>query len=383
MKTKELKRNKGITLIALVITIIVLLILAGVSIATLVGDNGILSQAGRAKEQTEIAEIKEQAKIDITEKQSEKMSSQITEKELQEILENYGTLEGNGDLLDKVLITENGYEIPIKEIYDGTLTREPVILKIGDYVKYDVTYTDIYTGNEFTSETGWRVLETGTNNGDGTYTGLKLISTGIPAQLYYEQQTIENKEYNGVYGNWAGNESQRNAYADLFWSSFNNNNNNKNMYVAAGLYYNFAKIRFSRELNQDEYPNDNEGYYININGQTEGELEETAFLKGGATKVYNLTLAELNTARGESDLRSTSTLNADDGAKGLFQLASLEEYGYNNENIWNYILASPHDDSNNSVYEVNYWYGIDYSNGVFGVRPVVELPDNFQVEKIK
>ena len=180
MKTKELKRNKGITLIALVITIIVLLILAGVSIATLVGDNGILSQAGRAKEQTEIAEIKEQAKIDITEKQSEKMSSQITEKELQEILENYGTLEGNGDLLDKVLITENGYEIPIKEIYDGTLTREPVILKIGDYVKYDVTYTDIYTGNEFTSETGWRVLETGTNNGDGTYTGLKLISTGIP-----------------------------------------------------------------------------------------------------------------------------------------------------------------------------------------------------------
>ena len=111
-------------------------------------------------------------------------------------------------------------------------------------------------------------------------------------------------------------------------------------------------------------------------------MEETAFLKGGATKVYNLTLAELNTARGESDLRSTSTLNADDGAKGLFQLASLEEYGYNNENIWNYILASPHDDTN-SVYVVNDWYGIDYANGCYGVRPVVELPDNFQVEKIK
>ena len=39
-KTKE---NKGITLIALVITIIVLLILAGVSIATLTGNNGILT----------------------------------------------------------------------------------------------------------------------------------------------------------------------------------------------------------------------------------------------------------------------------------------------------------------------------------------------------
>jgi len=40
-----MKKNKGITLIALVLTIIVLLILAGVTIATLTGDNGILSQA--------------------------------------------------------------------------------------------------------------------------------------------------------------------------------------------------------------------------------------------------------------------------------------------------------------------------------------------------
>ena len=46
MKNKlkeQLKINKGITLIALVITIIVLLILAGVTIATLTGDNGILT----------------------------------------------------------------------------------------------------------------------------------------------------------------------------------------------------------------------------------------------------------------------------------------------------------------------------------------------------
>ena len=47
--------NLGITLIALVITIIVLLILAGVSIAMLTGENGILTQAQRAKEETESA----------------------------------------------------------------------------------------------------------------------------------------------------------------------------------------------------------------------------------------------------------------------------------------------------------------------------------------
>ena len=56
---ENIKNNNGITLIALVITIIVLLILAGISIATLTGDNGILTQAQNAKEQTEIANEKE------------------------------------------------------------------------------------------------------------------------------------------------------------------------------------------------------------------------------------------------------------------------------------------------------------------------------------
>ena len=51
-----LKNNYGITLIALVITIIVLLILAGVSIAMLTGQNGILTQAQNAKKETEEAQ---------------------------------------------------------------------------------------------------------------------------------------------------------------------------------------------------------------------------------------------------------------------------------------------------------------------------------------
>ena len=55
----KIKQSRGITLIALVITIIVLLILAGVSIAMLTGDNGILTQAKEAKEATEEAEKKE------------------------------------------------------------------------------------------------------------------------------------------------------------------------------------------------------------------------------------------------------------------------------------------------------------------------------------
>lgn len=62
--------NKGITLIALVITIIVLLILAGVSIAMLTGENGILKQANTAKVAQIEGEVKEKVNLAI---QSAKM----------------------------------------------------------------------------------------------------------------------------------------------------------------------------------------------------------------------------------------------------------------------------------------------------------------------
>ena len=61
-KRIQMKKNqeKGITLIALVITIIVLLILAGVTIATLAGENGILTRASDASEKTKQANAEEQ-----------------------------------------------------------------------------------------------------------------------------------------------------------------------------------------------------------------------------------------------------------------------------------------------------------------------------------
>ena len=65
-KVKETKKqfNKGITLIALVITIIILLILAGVSIAMLTGENGVLTKAQDAADEYEKASQEEQDKID-------------------------------------------------------------------------------------------------------------------------------------------------------------------------------------------------------------------------------------------------------------------------------------------------------------------------------
>ena len=66
-----MRNKKGITLIALVITIIVLLILVGVSIVMLTGNNGILTQAQKAKLSTELSSYKEQLQLYKTEKQAE------------------------------------------------------------------------------------------------------------------------------------------------------------------------------------------------------------------------------------------------------------------------------------------------------------------------
>ena len=58
-----MKNNKGITLVALVVTIIVLIILAGISINLVLGDNGIITIAKKAKENTELAKIQEETEL--------------------------------------------------------------------------------------------------------------------------------------------------------------------------------------------------------------------------------------------------------------------------------------------------------------------------------
>ena len=95
MKTKKkLKNEKGITLIALVITIVVLLILAGVTIATLTGDNGIITRANQAKEETEEAEKEEKNDL---EKQADFINEYTNGIEVEQVTdENPGVLETEG-----------------------------------------------------------------------------------------------------------------------------------------------------------------------------------------------------------------------------------------------------------------------------------------------
>ena len=242
------RKEKGITLIALVITIIVLLILAGVVIATLTGDNGILGKAKTAKTTNDEEKAKEQIKIAV-------MGSYGKDGEL-----NYDDLTKNlGQIGIKELPKEASY--PLEVTLDGvsatikangevnfttsggyTQTGDTITspdgktMKVGDYVDYDptleakasdLTYTSTAdkTGadsdQEFNATTyksagyGWRIL--GVSNGKirliseefigaGTYTDSNRTYYTLKGQKGFINGIEELNKISAIFGHGKGAE---------------------------------------------------------------------------------------------------------------------------------------------------------------------------------
>ncbi len=200
-RQKSNLENRGITLIALVITIIVLLILAGVTIATLTGDNGILTKATEAKEETSYEGAREKLNLILTDLQAEKIpegeslilgnalageiaaydevtSATFTGNVIEVVIDGY-TFEVNADLgiekqIDKVEPENlNDWEYIVEDdgtatltCYKGTATTVVVPNYINGYWVKRIssnkkTYTEdghIETGN-FTSLWGENIVE--------------------------------------------------------------------------------------------------------------------------------------------------------------------------------------------------------------------------------
>ena len=139
--------NKGITLIALIITIIVLLILAGVALASLFGDNGILNNAESAKNKTNLANSKEQVGLAVT--------SAMTYADALGVVTYNNLVTELNELIGEATITVAGSKSTnVKETVTVTVVY-PESAQIGDYVTYNVSYTDMYTSYEFTTSNGW------------------------------------------------------------------------------------------------------------------------------------------------------------------------------------------------------------------------------------
>ena len=113
--------SKGITLVALVVTIIVLLILAGVTITSLLGDEGIISKAQQAANATKKSQVIEGVRMDILTAQ---IDGNLTQGKLEEILGNYGEIqydeEGNITGLKPEGLEE---VIPIEDLLTGEVSE--------------------------------------------------------------------------------------------------------------------------------------------------------------------------------------------------------------------------------------------------------------------
>ena len=148
------RREKGITLIALVITIIVLLILAGVTIATLTGDNGILKKAGDAKTQTEQAKEDENLKIAIA--GSYGTDGKLNLKDLKDNLKNQGILTNSNEF--PLEVTVNGEKKKIDANGNVTVKLESVAdSKTKGTVFDDVTTLEDTYGNQVKVPKGFKI----------------------------------------------------------------------------------------------------------------------------------------------------------------------------------------------------------------------------------
>ena len=190
--TKNKRKESGITLIALVVTIVVLLILAGVSISMLTGENGIITQAIEAQEKTDIADEKERVELAVVAAAGKDGWGEITEDNLaEELTKNIGkrnedytlTKEGENFLVTYIdsnrsyLVDENGNvtytgesENPGEGDGDGETIPDRSELKVGDYIDYvpDKNTTG-YSTNKLTSTITGSTSNTSTITQDKQY----------------------------------------------------------------------------------------------------------------------------------------------------------------------------------------------------------------------
>ena len=134
------KGKRGITLISLVVTIIVLLILAGISVATLTGDNGLIANAGKAKEQAEIDGEKEIVETSTIQAMGKNKYGDVIQNDLEEKL-NSNAGDGKTEVIDngdtlvvKFIDSERYYEVDSDgnvEYYEVIVDEHPGNIKVG------------------------------------------------------------------------------------------------------------------------------------------------------------------------------------------------------------------------------------------------------------
>ena len=254
-------KTNGITLIALVITIIVLLILAGVSIATLTGDNGILTQANKAKAETEKAGAQEKVELEVTGSYGKtgdidlNLLNNNLKNNVKGLTYNGAALSDTNKITSLPAIVEvDGYKIQITG--EGNVGTIKTVADISDYVTKDTTVTDDY-GNSLIVPEDFKIrIDDTTNNADTVNEGIvvedrngnqfvwvpvgdvKTDSEGTTVNITLGRYSFANdgtpSAYSGSYTEdteASHNSSYGNAIAKNITNFVNNSNSNHGYYI--------------------------------------------------------------------------------------------------------------------------------------------------------
>ena len=135
-KLKDKRKQSGITLIALIITIIVLLILAGVAINTLTGEGSIIANANKVVEMNNIANVKEKIELEIIGTILKENNEVTLDKIIDDLIDKGITTEENSDRESGQIKTEEGYIFQIEETENGSYEVEYV--GNGEFVKESI-----------------------------------------------------------------------------------------------------------------------------------------------------------------------------------------------------------------------------------------------------
>ena len=161
-KNLRFKNTNGITLIALVITIIVLLILASVSIVMLTGQYGILTQAPKAKTATEQSGAKERVALAVTSAIAQTRDGTLTIDNLKTEIENNGGNLENTEFPTLANIDNNKFFVKS----DGSVLKYKKMAEISGQETENTATKDSF-GNYIVVPAGFKVINTTDNVTDG------------------------------------------------------------------------------------------------------------------------------------------------------------------------------------------------------------------------
>ena len=135
---QKLESNRGITIISLVVTIIVLIILASVTINVMIGKNSVLDVTKTEKYNTQRSMLVETLRMELLDRQKEELEP-LKDNEISEVLEKHGkVVYTDKEEIDGVIVNEE-FDIKLSEIWENSYREEHIKLKVE-------VYTGIYDG---------------------------------------------------------------------------------------------------------------------------------------------------------------------------------------------------------------------------------------------